>query len=309
VSRPPSPILRNVPRFGGSERGGLVPHARLAGPMPWVIAIMITLTVMAAGAGLSLRNLAENARAEIAGGLTVQIVEGGPAERARQAEVAVAMLSNREDVAEVRRVPDAELEALLEPWLGEQSVAEEDAIPVPAMIDVRLSGPATPRRLADLRASLIASVPSARLDAQAGWLGPVFDAVRSLQWLAAGLIVLLAATSAAAVWLAARSALGSNRETIEIIHLLGGTDGQIARIFQRSIAIDAALGGAAGLLVGLGAIALLGRQFARLGSGMVAGGELVAFDWALLAAIPLIGIVLAMLTARITVFAALRRML
>src|SRR6187402_1777999 len=107
-----SAIRRNAPRFG-SDRAGMVPHARLAGPMPWVIAIMITLTVMAAGAGLALRNLAVNARAEIDGGLTVQIVEAAPGERARQAEVAVAVLNNREDVAEVRRVPDAELEALL----------------------------------------------------------------------------------------------------------------------------------------------------------------------------------------------------
>jgi len=306
VSGPPSPIRRNVPRFG-SDR--LVPHARLAGPMPWVIAIMIAMTVIAAGAGLALRNLAENAKAEISGGLTVQIVEGGPAERARQTEVAVAVLTNREEVVSVRRVPDAELAALLEPWLGQQGVPEEDAIPVPALIDVQLAGPVTEQRLEDLRGALIASVPSARLDAQSGWLTPVFEAVRSLQWLALGLIALLAATSAAAVWLAARSALGSNRETIEIIHLLGGSDGQIARIFQRSIGIDAALGGTAGLLAGLGAIALLGRQFARLGSGMVAGGGLGPLEWGLLVAIPLIGIVLAMLTARITVLVALRRML
>jgi cell division transport system permease protein len=277
--------------------------------MPWVIAIMMALTVAAAGAGLALRNLAENARAEIAGGLTVQIVEGRPAERARQAEVAVAMLTNLSDVAEVRRVPDAEIAALLEPWLGQQQGPEEDAIPVPALIDVRLAGPVTADRLEGLRAALVASVPAARLDAQAGWLGPVFDAVRSLQWLAVGLIVLLAATSAAAVWLAARSALGSNRETIEIIHLLGGTDRQIARLFQRSIGLDAALGGAVGLTGGLAAIALFARQFAELGSGMVAGGRLGPLDWVLLAAIPLIGIVQAMLTARITVLAALRRML
>ena len=49
--------------------------------------------------------------------------------------------------------------------------------------------------------------------------------------------------------------------------------------------------------------------FARLGSGMVAGGSFGAFDWAVLAALPLLGIVLAMLTARITVLSALRRML
>jgi len=309
VSGAPSPIRRNAARFGGGDRASLVPHARLVGPMPWVIAIMIAMTVIAAGAGLALRNLADNARAEIAGGLTVQIVEGGPAERTRQTEVAVAMLTNLEEVAEVRRVPDAELATLLEPWLGQQQVSEEDAIPIPALIDVRLVGPVTPRRLEDLRGALIASAPSARLDAQAGWLAPVFEAVRSLQWLAASLIVLLAATSAAAVWLAARSALGSNRETIEIIHLLGGTDRQIARIFQRSIGVDAALGGAVGLAVGLAAMVLFGRQFAQLGSGMVAGGELGPIDWGLLAAIPVIGIVQAMLTARITVLAALRRML
>jgi len=71
----------------------------------------------------------------------------------------------------------------------------------------------------------------------------------------------------------------------------------------------AALGGIAGLSIGLAAVLLLGRQFAQLGSGMVAGGQLGATDWGLLAAIPMIGIVLAMLTARITVLAALRRML
>jgi len=286
-----------------------VPHARLAGPMPWVIAIMIALTVMAAGAGLALRNVAANAEAEIAGGVTVQIVEGAPAERARQAEVTVALLNNREDVTDVRRVPQSELDALLEPWLGQKDFAEEDVIPVPALIDVRLAGPVTAHRLEELRAALSDPVPSARVDAQARWLRPVFDAVASLQWLAGGLILLLAATTVAAVWLAARSALGSNRETIEIVHLLGGTDQQISRVFQRSIAFDAALGALAGLGLGLLAMLLLGRQFAALGSGMVAGGAFDLGDWALLLAIPVLGVALAVVTARLTVLSALRRIL
>ena len=63
-------------------------------------------------------------------------------------------------------------------------------------------------------------------------------------------------------------------------------------------------------LVGtLGAIWLLGRQFSRLGSGMVAGGTLGPVDWALLAAIPVAGVLLAMVTARLTVLVALRRIL
>jgi cell division transport system permease protein len=299
---------RNRPRFG-ADRSGVLQQARLSGPMPWVIAIMVALTVMAASAGLALNNLADNARAEISGGLTVQIVEAAPLERDRQAEVAVAVLSNRDDVAEVRRVPDEELAGLIEPWLGEAAGTADEAIPIPALIDARLRGPVTGRRLAELREALTASAPSARVDAQAGWLSPVFQAISSLQWLAVGLIVLLAATSAAAVWLAARSALGSNRETIEIVHLLGGTDRQIARIFQRSIAIDAFVGGLAGLLLGLVAVFLLGRQFAALGSGMVAGGGLDTGDWITIGAIPATGVLIAMVTARMTVLSALRRML
>jgi cell division transport system permease protein len=301
-------IRRNQPRFG-AERSGVLQQARLGGPMPWVIAILVALTVMAASAGLALSNLARNASAEIAGGITVQIVEAAPAERDRQAEVAVAVLSNRDDVAAVRRVPDAELESLIEPWLGEAAGTGDEAIPIPALVDARLRGPVTERRLEALRAEMVASVPSAKVDAQAGWLAPVFHAIASLQWLAVGLIVLLAATSAAAVWLAARSALGSNRDTIEIVHLLGGTDGQIARIFQRSIAVDALVGGAVGLLLGLIAVFFLGRQFAALGSGMIAGGGLGMVDWAAIGAIPLAGVAIAILTARVTVLAALRRML
>ena len=305
----PYPIRRNFLRLGG-ESGRMLPHARIAGPMPWVIAIMVALTVMAVGAGLALKNVAANARNEIEGGLTVQIVEAAPSARDRQAEMALAFFANRDDVADVRRVPAEELVALLEPWLGAAATGDEDmAIPAPALLDVRLSGPVTTSRLSELRGGVRQVAPSARIDAQAGWLAPVFESIRSLQYLAMGLVLLLAATSAAAVWLAARSALGSNRDTIEVIHHLGGTDSQIARIFQRSIGIDAAIGGVAGLALGLAAILLLGRQFEALGSGLVAGGGLGLLDWTGIASVPLVAMALAMFTARLTVKSALRRML
>jgi cell division transport system permease protein len=42
---------------------------------------------------------------------------------------------------------------------------------------------------------------------------------------------------------------------------------------------------------------------------MVAGGGLGPVDWVLLGSIPVIGVVLALLTARLTVLAALRKIL
>ncbi|MBM0170834.1 cell division protein FtsX [Altererythrobacter sp. C41] len=300
-------IVRGFSPFGGDRAARLVPQARLVGPMPWVIAIMVALTVVAAAGGLALQNMADTARAELSGGVTVQVIEAFPAARERQAGAVMEALANDAKIATYRRVPEAELDALLEPWLG---VGATDAtVPVPALIDVRLRGVADRAAIDDLQTRLLEIAPDARVDAQSGWLQPVFAAITSLQWLAIALVVLLALTSAAAVWLAARSALGSNRNTIEIVHLLGGTDGQIARIFQRSIGYDAVLGGVAGLAIGVAGVMVLGRQFAALGSGMMAGGGLTLPDWLMLAGIPVAGVVIAVVTARLTVLASVRRML
>ncbi|MGB3737836.1 MAG: cell division protein [Pontixanthobacter sp.] len=302
---------RGARRFGGSRAAQLVPQPRLSGPMPWVIAVMVALTVIAAAGGLALANMAAGARAELAGGVTVQIMEASRPDRDAQTRAAIAALDDHPTVAATRRVPEEELTALLEPWLGVG--IDDGAIPIPALIDVRLNDAASERTLNRLRGLLIDIAPAARIDAQSSWLAPVFSTIESLKWLAAVLIVLLGATSAAAVWLAARSALGANSDTVEIVHLLGGTDGQIARIFERAMGFDAVIGGVAGMALGLVAVLILGQQFSDLGAGMAAGGgadgALALFDWVLIACIPLVGVAIAVLTARITVLAALRRML
>ena len=302
-----SRIKRGLVPFRGDRANQLLPQGSLAGPVPWVIAIMVALTVVATAAGLALSNLANGARDELAGGATVQIIQADPGERMRQAERVEEVLANFPEVATLRQIPDDELEQLLEPWLG--AGVDNEAVPVPALIDVRFRGEATPDNLRRIRAAILQVAPDARVDAQSTWLRPVFSAIASLQYLAVALVVLLAITSTAAVFLAARSALGSNRETIEIVHLLGGTDTQIARVFQRTVGFDATLGGIVGLVLGMGAVLFLGQRFAALDNGMVGGGGLGWLDWIAVAAVPLITVALAMLTARVTVVAALRRML
>ena len=310
TKRPPAvsrAIARGLAPFAGERAADLVPHARFTGPMPWVIAIMVALTAIATAAGLSLSNVADQARADLAGGATVQIVEPDSESKERQTRLVEDALANDPEVASLRRVEDDELNALLEPWLGDSAAGE--SVPVPALIDVRFRGSATPEQISRLSLELAEIAPAARIDAQASWLVPVFSALAAMQWLALALVVVLAVTSAAAVWLAARSAFGANRETIEVVHHLGGTESQIARIFQRSIAFDAILGGVVGLMLGLVTIILLGRQFEALGSGMIGAAGLGWLDWVIIAAIPVIGVFIASMTARITVLAALRRML
>lgn len=303
-----SGVARGWRTLSGMGSTELVPQARLSGPMPWVVAIMVALTVIAAAAGFALRNVADTVEDELAGGVTVQIVEAGAAAREAQTNAALDVLARMPGISDVRLVPAEEVDVLVEPWLGVAG-SDVEAVPVPALIDLRIEGRVTPARLAALRNALQPLAPAARVDAQSSWLRPVFGAIASLQWLALALIVLLALALAAAVLLAARTALGAARETIEIVHLLGGTDRQIAQVFQRSTAVDAAGGGAVGLALGLGAVLLLGQRFSALGAGMVSGGSLGWLDWVLLALIPVAGIVLAAITARLTVLRALRRML
>lgn len=300
-------LRRSATAFGRPGGAQLLPATRLGGPMLWVIAIMVALTVLAAGGALALANFAAQTRAGLEGGLTVQIVEPDGAARATQVNRAASALAAAPGVVEVRIVPEAELASLVEPWLGE--AASSDAVTLPAIIDVRLDRPADPAMLARLRAAVARVVPAARLDQQSDWLGPVFDAIRALRWLAMMLIVLLTLASAAAVWLAARNALDANRETIEIVHHLGGSDAQIAGIFQRSVLLDAAVGGAFGLAFGAAALTLLGARFAALESGMVESGSLSSLDWLVIALVPVVVAVVALVTARRTVMARLGRML
>ena len=285
----------------------LLPRTRLGGPMPWVMAIMVALTVLAGGAALALDNVAQGARRELAAGATVQILEPDPALRARQAQAVATLLAQQPEVTAARVVPEEEVARLLEPWLGPAQGL--DGIPFPALVDVTFVREADDSAVARLRARVLAAAPQARIDAESDWLAPVLNAITTLRWMAIGLIVLLGSTAAAAVWLAARNALGVNRDTLEIVHLLGGSDSQISGLFQRSILIDASLGGAAGFALGSLALWLLARQFAALDSGLVAAGGLARGDWLVLALIPLCAVGIAVYTARLTVLSSLRKIL
>ena len=304
----PFPQLRF---FGRRMTGGkLLPLLGVSGPMPLVTAIMVALTVIAAAGGLALHNVAAVSSAQLSTGLTVQIIEAAPGARMRQAAAAVSMLRSMTGVGAVRLVPQSKVEALVEPWLGHQDSSHEDAtIPIPALIDAQLIGDITPQRLAGIADRLHRVAPAARSDAQAGWLQPVLGAIASLQWLAAALVVLLAGAMAAVVVLAARTALGHHRATIEIVHMLGGSDAQVAGVVQRAIGIDAAVGGALGLAMAVPVIVVLGTQFASLDAGFVSGGGLRLADWLMLALIPGASAALAVLTARLSVLSSLRTML
>jgi cell division transport system permease protein len=285
---------------------GMLPESRLAGPMPWVIAIMMFLTVLTAAAGLGLREASSHLRAGLAGRITVQIVEADPVLRARQTRAAMAELRRLTGVARVERVDPDKLKSLLEPWLGTGLDSRE--IPMPDMIDADLTSDAR-YRMGAITDAVRAVAPSARVDQHAQWLAPLDQLLALLKWLALALVLLMATATAFTVVLVARAGLGTHRSTIDVMHLLGATDSQIASLFQRRIALDALVGGIIGFVGAALIVVLLSRRITGLGSELMGSVALPAGGWMLLILLPLAGTTLAMATARLTILNALGRSL
>jgi cell division transport system permease protein len=298
-------VKAGVRKFGTADRR-LLPEGRLAGPMPWVIAIMMFLTVLAAAAGLGLGSAAASLGAGLGDRVTVQVMNPNPDLREAEAVRAEAALRKLEGVRTVHRLGADEVAKLLEPWLGVGGTGAD--LPIPAMIDVEL-GAGGAAHLDSVRSVLAATAPSARVDDNGAWLGPLGRLISALKWLAIGLVVLMIGATAATVVLAARAALDTHRGTIEVLHLMGATDVQVARLFQRRIALDALFGGLVGLVAAGIVLLLIGTRVSALGSELIGSATLPAGAWLLLVALPVLGVLLAMGVARTTILRALGRML
>ncbi|MEO1168599.1 MAG: cell division protein [Pseudomonadota bacterium] len=284
----------------------LLTEGRLSGPMPWIIAIMMFLTVLAAAGGLALNHAASNVTGSIAQRITVQIVEANPDLREGQTRAAMAALGEMEGVTEVIRVSDEEIDALIEPWIG--AAGDEEGIPVPTMIDAALTAEAH-ADLARIEEAIVDVAPAARVDDHAQFLAPLAGLIGSLTWLAFALVLLTASALAASVILAVRAALNTHRSTIEVLHLMGATDVQIARLFQRRIALDALFGGLVGFLVAVIVLLLLGQRIGAVGSELLGSATLPLLAWAILALLPLAGAAVSTLVARFTVIGVLKKLL
>ena len=284
----------------------LLDESRGTRAMTWIMAIMLFLTVLAAALGLGTLSAATLLDRQVAGRLTVQIVEPADSARATQTSRALAAIRAMPEVTRAVEVDRAQLAALLRPWLGADG-ADPD-LPVPAMIDVDL-GIGSDAAAARVTSAVRAVAPAARIDRHESWMSPISNLMNLVTGLAAGLVLLMAGATAAVVILAARAGLETHRDTIEVLHMLGSTDVQVARLFQRRIALDTLLGGVLGTAFAVGTVVLVGLQLARLGSDLLNGLALGERDWLLLALLPIAFALLATFAARLAVLGALRRIL
>ena len=187
----------------------------------------------------------------------VQIVPAqgrdGDADLAR----ALAIAKDTAGILAARPVPKADAEAMLKPWLG--PTLDMSSLPVPRLVLLTID-PETRPDLSDL-ARRLREVPGAMLDERVAETAPVVERAASNPGPPPGVSASALCAAAAGVFAAVRSRLAANRAELELLGLLGGAPGLIARAYMwRHLAVGA-------LSSGLGALAALGGWIVLVGEG------------------------------------------
>jgi cell division transport system permease protein len=130
----------------------------------------------------------------------------------------------------------------------------------------------------------------------------------ALQFAAALLGLVIAATTLVAVAGGVRAKLSENKEELELLHLMGASDSYIARQIQKHTMILSMQGGAAGVLAGIILLVIISMIAGEMGVNLIPDFRLGFMDKMALVLLPVPIAMLAMLTARFTVMRVLTKM-
>lgn len=261
----------------------------------FVVAVLCFLACLTALGVIAGNRAAQGWAGQLTGEATVIVrARGGETPDAAAARAAEA-LAGVAGVTEARALEKEKAYELIEPWLGD--VADLDDLPVPRLVAVGLDEKA-PANAAALDKALKGHGLDAVVDDHSAWIKDIRRAAGTVRWTAGTLLLLIAGAAAAVVAFATRAGLTARRDVVEVLHLTGAEDSQIASLFEMRFARVAAIAGAAGA----GAAALLGGVLRIVG-----GGEGITpalpIAWVDLLAVlpcPVLAALVAALAARIT---------
>ena len=242
---------------------------------------MAFLAVFALALALATGRLAERWSTELAQTVTVRV--SAPADQLDEQTAAVmAALKTTPGIAEARILPDAEVEKLLEPWFGPDVPVE--ALPVPRLIEVTEAADGFDAEA--LRLRLQGEAPGAVLDDHTRWRQPLVSAANRLRMLGLFSLLLIGATSAAMITLAAKAALAANGPVIRVLRLIGARDITIATAFVRRFTRRAAMGAAGGTALGM--LAVWALPSVDQAGGFLTGLGFQGWGWLLPLLIPVV---------------------
>jgi cell division transport system permease protein len=195
-----------------------------------VIGIMVFLACLTAGAVYIVNQSASAWMRDVASEVTVQVKPLGTAEEVeRTAGDVVGFLTGQIGVRNASLLTLDQSAELVEPWLGQVSAIKD--LPLPRLIAVQIDRD-NPPDTATLRAAVTNKYPLATLDDHRAWQSQIRRVTGSLAMAGLAIIALVATATVAIVVSAARSAIASNRDIVEVLNFVGAEERFIARQFE-----------------------------------------------------------------------------
>ena len=295
-------MIARLTRRLTDRTSGLLP--RDSAGEPWLAAVIAILcflaclaAVGAASADRAAHGWAGQLRAEATVLVRPRVGETGAGAAARAAET----LAGVDGVAEAEAMDRAAAEVLLRPWIGDAVLPD---LPLPHLVTVRLD-PLAPASAVTLSRALAEAGLDASVDDHSLWRGEVERAATIITLLAGAAFLLTALAAGAAIAYATRAALAAQRSVIETLSLNGASDGTIAGLYQARFGLLAAGAGAAGAIVA--ALLVAGLRGLGGSDGISPALPLALSDLWLLSPCPVLAATVAVIAARITALASLRR--
>lgn len=286
--------------------------------LPWLIAFMVYLAILALAGMLALDDIARRWDKGMSGTLTVQIpplmgngtkiksAQLTSKKETKQLQVIVDLIKKTPGVAHVKSLSEERVLLLLEPWLGKGALGAN--LPLPKLIDVELEKEAV-LDIAALEFRLSAIAPNVVIDDHGVWLERLIDLIQTVRVLAFAVILFIGIATIGTVIFATRTGLAIHHEAIEVLHLIGAQDSYIARQFASRALMLGLRGGFIGLLLAAPTLWIVGTLARSLNSGYFPEFTLSLANWFVLASLPIVVSLIAMISARITVMKTLGRML
>jgi cell division transport system permease protein len=273
--------------------------------LPWIFALMVYLAVLALTGVLILHAAVERWQRGEVDTLTVQIMPlENDSEEARMAKLR-ELLGDVEGVSGFRTVAQTETIYLIERWLGAGNVPAD--LPLPRLIDVDIA-PGYGLDAETLALRLQASLAGVTVDDAKQWLDRLADFGRSLELLAVAVVILIGLATVATVVFTTRMGISIHRNVIELLHLIGARDGYVAVQFQRQAMMLGLRGGVLGIIFAVATLYGLRHVAGRLETPLAPDIPVAHWAWGLLAAVPVVTAVIAMVTARLTALRELAKM-
>jgi cell division transport system permease protein len=242
VYTPPKPQRRYAP-----GRAPIVPPGSVTGKsLIMVIGIMAFLACLTTGIVYMINRMATEWQRKVAGEVTVLVEpEGSNADIEKHAGDIVKFLTGQIGVRDVKALTAEQSAELVEPWLGQIPAVKD--LPFPRLIAVTIDG-ANPPDMTALRGALTSKFSGASLDDHRAWQQQIRRVTSSLALGGFALIALVAAATIGIVVSAARSAMSSNKDIIEVLNFVGAEERFIARQFELHFLKVGIKAGAAGAL-------------------------------------------------------------